>query len=199
VANTHAYNAWLHFVDNSKKAHYFYIWVMEYDQPFELAGVEEQAKKYQHFYSKSYAPGDMTVTGRSPYQTEYNNLAEYIRAYHNALINSAPASNAKGDFIPLLTLHIPAEGVSVTGVIKSFEAGAKRFNVAPPFTFDFMVIRNAHQITTNFTPSHVIRSTWSGAYVSSAPELKKKKNTKPAPKKKKHGGGLSIPHPGTNP
>lgn len=193
---THEYNAHLRYTDENNKNHYYYLWVMDYDQPFELAGSEEQSKKYQHFYAKSYAPGDMTVTGRSPYQTEYNNLAEYIREFHWRLINATPASNAKGDFIPMLKLVIPSEGISVHGLIKSFKAGARRFNVAPPFTFDFMVIKNDHQSTINFKSSYAIRSTWTGKLVAAVPEVKKKKKHHKHKPKKIDSKGI---HPGANP
>lgn len=194
---THNYNAHLRYTDEKGKDHYFYFWVMGYTQPFELAGTEEQSLKYKHFYAKSYAPGDMTVSGRAAYQTEYNNLSDYLRQFHMRLINSTPASNAQGDFIPTLKLVIPAEGVSVHGLVKSFKAGAKRFNVAPPFTFDFMVISNDHQASINFTSSYTIRDTWTGALVGTAhPQPKKKKHHKPAPKhihhrpRRKFGGSI---------
>lgn len=193
---THEYNAHLHYQDERKKDHYFYLWVMEYDQPFELAGSEEQSRRYQHFYPKSYAPGDMTVEGRSPYQTEYNNLGEFIREFHWRLINATPASNARGDFIPLLKFVIPAEGIIVHGLIKAFKAGAKRFNVAPPFTFDFMIINNYYQQSITFASSYVVRDTWAGNLVGSAhPQPKKKKHHKQGPKKIDNQGI----HPGTNP
>jgi hypothetical protein len=192
------YNAHLKYLDNSRKSHIFYLYVMEYDQPFELAGSEEQSLRYQHFYAKSYAPGDMNVMGRAPHQTQYNSLAEYIREFHWRIINASPASNAKGDFIPMLNLVIPVEGISVHGIIKSFTAGAKRFNVAPPFSFDFMVMKNDYQSTVNFQPSYTLRATWTGGLVGSATSVikpKKKKNHKPKPKKADQTGL----HPGANP
>lgn len=199
MAATHEYNAHFHYKDAHNKHHYFYFFVMDYDQPFELAGSEEQSKNYKHFYAKSYAPGDMTITGRSPYQTQYNNFAEYIREFHNRLVNHTGQSNAPGDFIPMLHLLIPSEGVDVYGLVKSFKAGARRFNVAPEFTFDFMVIKNqpADQYigVVGFAPSTAIKDNWSGKLVGTAhPQPKKKKNHKPAPKKITH-----KPHQGHGP
>lgn len=199
MTTKHEYNAHLHYKDEHKKNHYFYLWVMDYDQPFVLSGAEEQSKRYQHFYAKSYAPGDMTVSGRSPYQTQYNNLAEYIREFHNRLLNHTPASNAPGDFIPMLNFVIPSEGVDVHGIIKSFKAGARRFNVAPPFTFDFMVIKNVpadkYIGTVGFYPSTAIRDNWTGKLVgTSHPQPKKKKHHKPGPKTRTHKSHNT--HPG---
>src|SRR6476646_5017673 len=139
-AGPRQYNASMVYKDAKKKRHRFEFYIMSYTQPFELAGSHSQAKRYQHFYAKSYAPGDMSFVGRSVHQTQYNNFAEYVREFHNRILNATPASNAKGDFIPLVQLEIPLEGINVHGLVKSFVAGAKRFNVAPQFSFDFMVI-----------------------------------------------------------
>lgn len=200
MPTTHEYNAHLFYKDEKRRGHYFYLWVTDYDQPFELAGAEEQSKLYQHFYAKSYAPSDMTVMGRTPHQTHYNSLAEYIRIFQLRMVSATPASNAPGDFIPMLTLKIPSEGIDVQGFIKSFKAGAKRFNVAPEFTFDFVVIKNvpADQYigTVGFAPSTAIKNNWSGALVGTAhPQPHKKKNHKPGPKRlsqprRKYGGHI---------
>jgi hypothetical protein len=191
------YNASMQYRDAKKKKHRFEFYLMSYTQPFQLAGSHSQSRRFQHFYAKSYAPGDMSITGRSVHQTQYNNLAEYIREFHNRMLNATPASNAKGDFIPLIHLEVPVEGINVHGLIKSFKAGARRFNVAPQFTFDFTVIRTPMD-KTDWAASSAIHDTWSGHLVKWAhPQPKKKKHHKP---KHKHVSQPSRPtHPGQNP
>lgn len=166
--STHAYNASLSYTIN-KKRHLHLIWVMSYTQPFQLSGVEEQSRLYQHFYSKSYTPGDMAIVGRTPHQTEYNNLAEFIRGHHMTIMNNPGVNNNENNSIPLLRLEIPSEGISVRGVVKSFVAGAKRFNVAPEFNLDLMVIENELSNLEKIRAEYTVRNTWTGNFVGSAP------------------------------
>jgi hypothetical protein len=166
MAEVHDYNAYLRYRDLSGKIHIHKFWVMSYTQPFQLSGEEAQSKRFRHFYAKNYMPGDMTVVGRTPHQEGYNALAEFIRAHHMVLMNDPGANNKnKKDFIRLMMLAIPNEGVQFSGIIKSFSAGAKRFNVAPEYTFDMMVIHNHNSLS--FIPSYAIRRAWIGNLVPS--------------------------------
>jgi hypothetical protein len=132
-----------------------YLWVMEVEQTHELSGSTYQSQYYQHFYGKSYAPGPVTVNGRVPTQAHYDALAEFIRKHQLLLINQPGASNLLNPnpsdpySLPLLTLAVPSEGLNLEGYVTGFQGGAKRFNPAPPFNFDFVVINDAHSVGVN--------------------------------------------------
>lgn len=162
-----AYNSFLSYTPyNKKTALRFNMYVMEYSQPHVLSGTNQQSKLYQHFYPKSYSPGDISVIGRVVSQTDYDNLSVYIRNFHLSLMSAPGSSNAaNGEQIPLMTLYIDGEGINVQGIVKTFAAGAKRFNVAPQFTFDFTVIKDAHSANSDMIPGYAVRQMWTGAFV----------------------------------
>lgn len=166
-----AYNSFLKYTPIGKKTALRYnMYVMEYSQPHALSGSAQQSKLYKHWYPKSYSPGDITVVGRVRDQTDYDNLAVFIRGFHQSLMSAAGRSNAaNGNQIPLMRLYIDGEGVNIDGVIKSFKAGAQRFNVAPQFTFDFTVIKDSHSKNSDMVPGYALRQMWTGSFVDEGP------------------------------
>lgn len=162
-----AYNSYLSYTPIGKTTTLrFNMYVMEYSQPHALSGAAQQSKLFKHFYPKSYTPGDITVIGRVVSQDDYNNLAVFIRGFHLNLMNAGGSSNASnGEQIPLMHLYIDGEGINIDGLILSFEAGAKRFNVAPQFTFDFTVIKDAHSKNSDMIPGYALRQMWTGNFV----------------------------------
>lgn len=159
------YNASLIYKGRQGKNKGFGLWVMEYEQSHSLAGEEIQSTLFKRFYPRSYAPSPMTVKGRVRTQHRYEQLAKFIRDHQLYLIDTPGLSNAGKYQLPLLKLSIPSENVYVEGFIGSFQAGARRFNVAPEYTFDFFTIKDNHSANANIRPSHPIRMWWSGQII----------------------------------
>lgn len=152
----------------------FPLWVMGLEQIHELAGSTAQAKTYQHFYPRSYFPGAMMITGRVRNQKMYDDLAEFIRGHQLALVNnpvlesglSGSLTNRPGrETIPLLEFNFPEENLLLTGWITPFEAGAKRFNVAPEYTLTFVIASDRHSTNDSINASFAVRGWWSGAFL----------------------------------
>ncbi len=144
-------NAYLTF-STSQGQQRFNINVMEFYQTHALTGSEHQAHNHKHFYARSYAPGHVEVQGRTRTQDGYNRLAAYIRRHHRLMINQHGRHNVgtnRNKHLSLMTLGIPTENFYVAGWITSFEAGEKRFNPAPPFTFNFQVVQDKHSVRLN--------------------------------------------------
>lgn len=162
-----SYNAFLRYTTPKGKTLQYNMWVMEYSQPHQVSGNSSQARMYKHFYPKSYSPGDIAVTGRVRTQLDYNNLARYIRGHHEAMMAVPGGSNlSSGSILPLIKLFITAEGINVDGFVKSFQAGAKRFNVAPEFQFSFTVIKDAHSKNTDMRAGYAVRQLWTGSFIN---------------------------------
>lgn len=166
------FNAYLKFTPRNGKTETYNMWVMSYTQPHQLGGSPSQSKWYQHFYPRSYSPGAISVRGRVPYQTDYDNMARFIRTHHELMVGSAGLSNlgTQSSQIPLMSMGILGEGLYVEGLIGSFQAGAKRWNIAPEFTFDFMVIKDAHSKNTDMVGAYAVRSMWSGSWIDEGPK-----------------------------
>jgi hypothetical protein len=158
------FNAYLDFT-SPKGRQIYRLWIDEYIQVHTLAGTSSQSKLFSHFYPRSYSPGAISFKGKVPSQTDYNNLATYIRNHHELLMRSPGMSNLGTTQLPLMSMKIPSEGVTVVGVIERFTAGAKRFAVAPPFEFDFTVINDAHSKNTNIHPGFSKRAMWTGDFI----------------------------------
>lgn len=165
-----SYNSYLSYVPLGKKKQRYNMWVMEYSQPHAVSGSSSQSKMYKHFYPRSYSPGNISVIGRVRDQHDYNNLAIFIRKFHQNLMAAPGASNlSNGRQIPLMTLFIADEGINVQGIVGSFEAGAKRFNVAPEYRFDFTVIKDAHSKNTDMRAAYAMRRMWTGTFIDEGP------------------------------
>lgn len=165
-----SYNSYLKYTPIGKSALRYNMWVTEYSQPHALSGSSQQSKMYKHFYPKSYSPGDIAIIGRVRDQTDYNNLAIFIRKFHLELMSAPGASNAAGGKqVPLMTLYIQGEGLNVQGLVGSFQAGAKRFNIAPEFRFNFTVIKDAHSKNTDMHPAYSMRQMWTGNFIDEGP------------------------------
>lgn len=163
------YNATLSYPVATNKSKAFGIWIMKYEQGHRVGGSSAQSKWFKHFYPRGYAPGAITVTGRVPNQYTYDLLAEFVRGHQEFMIQSAGASNLSGrSQVPLLHLALPSENIYVDGWVDAFNAGAKRFNPAPEFTFEFSVIKDNHSKNYELTPSYALRAWWTGKTIDTA-------------------------------
>lgn len=135
------------------------LWIMEISQGHEIRGKGAQSLLFHHFYPTSYAAGPMKVKGRVPNQAHYDYLGQVIRSHQVMIANNRGATNTVAyNDLALLKLEIPSEGILVEGFIKKFNAGAKRFNPAPEFEFEFEVIRDRHWKSTPV--SRIVRDTF---------------------------------------
>lgn len=148
----------------------YQFWLEEIEQRHSLSGTSAQSQFFQHFYAKSYAPDPLQVTGRVRDQKQYDALAEYVRDHQILLVSTRGSNNpdvsAQKFQLPLMTLRIASEGLVYGGWIDSFEGGAKRFNVAPQFTFSFTTIEDRHSTNSKLVPSHALQSVFSGAFLT---------------------------------
>lgn len=166
------YNATLQYVaagsgsGKAGKQRQYRFWLTNLDQTHSLAGEVRQSLLWQHFYARSYAPSLLSVQGRVRTQAQYDDLAEFVRAHQRQLVLQPGRNNADDSSLALMRLDIPSEGLYYAGWVKSFPGGAKRFNPAPPFTFQFEVINDRHSSNSNLVPSSAIRSVWSGQFLS---------------------------------
>jgi hypothetical protein len=91
-------------------------------QPIALSAQKHQSRLYSQVYPRSYAPGNITVSGKCSSQTSYHELSLFIRKHQLAIINSPvtdrfarlSTGNTSG-FRRLLQLSIPTEGILVRG------------------------------------------------------------------------------------
>lgn len=161
-----AYNAAIKYVDTKGKLRGLGLWVMEYSQEHSLGGSSSQSRWFKHFYPRSYSPGAITVTGRVRTQQRYDQVSEFIRDHQQVMIQRAGYSNSgTKNQLPLMRLSIPFENLYVEGWVNSFAAGAKRFNPAPEFTLDFVVVKDNHSMNSEMRPASVLRSWWNGSII----------------------------------
>lgn len=179
----HNFNSYLQYTDDQTGIKQTYrMWTMEYTQPHTLAGADSQSKMYKHFYPRSYSPGEIAVTGRVPLQKDYDNLGEFVRKHHLVLMRSSGLSNVGiGAQLPLMRLAIPNEGIYVEGILKSFQAGAKRFAVAPQFTFNFTVVKDSHSKNANMNAGYALRNFWTGTFIDQGATINDVTNVDNAP------------------
>lgn len=161
----HHPNAVLRYYNEDDQLELMYLWVMSIEQGYGMAGTSASAKYYSHWYPLNFNMGPLVVTGRVPYQVDYNNLSEYIRRHQRLMASEAGYTNIKGDTehaLNLLRFELKSEGVFVDGFIKSFNARQKRFDVAPEFTFEFEVIKDGFQdiAVKDSMISHAISDAW---------------------------------------
>lgn len=159
------FNAALIYTPPGKNTLHYNMWVTEYSQPHTLAGTTAQAKLFKHFYPNSYAPGAISIKGRVPTQKDYNNLGTFIRNHHMLLMGLPGLSNAGSKQLPLMKLVVDGEGIVVEGFVESFDDGAQRFNVAPEFQLDIVVIKDLHSKNQDIIPAYAMRSAWIGRFV----------------------------------
>jgi len=141
------------------------LWVMDIYQTYGMAGSTSKAKYYQHWYPMNFSMGPMTIKGRVRTQTDYNNLAEFIRRHQRLMASESGQTNVKGDSqddLHFMRLEIKSEAIYVDGFIKSFKADHHRFNVAPEFEFNFEVMRDGFQdvVTGDANVSQALHDAW---------------------------------------
>lgn len=139
-------NGYLEYdIEGVVKRKLLYVDVLE--QPLTLSGATSQSRLTKSFYPRSYAPGDISVSGRCDSQEELQTLGAFIRDHQMALINVPNTTifnhidTTTPGFRLLLKLVISGESLGVRGFIGRFTVTKKGvFEPAPQFNFNFTVV-----------------------------------------------------------
>lgn len=142
------------------------FWIEEISTSFGMSGTTAQSRTLRQFMPHSITQPSIQVVGRAPNSFQYNRLASFVRASHwNALHTGQLArdgfvrhENIGGRTVTVPTIRLvirngstkafPYNGHTVKGVhvpwalegyVKSMKAGAKRFDQAPQFVFEFFI------------------------------------------------------------
>ena len=137
----------------------FKLWIEDLVLNFSMSGSFGQSRYRKQFYPKAFNQPTMIVQGKMPNQYEYNKLAAFIRESHFDALNQSNRKTAAGGSVPkfdkkTVTLRIKDAGdknppkrnlkgghlaLAFEGYIKNIEAGARKFQFAPDFQFEFVV------------------------------------------------------------
>lgn len=147
--------------------HYVHtLWITSIEQPHQITGTRKQSKHVAHWYPKSYAPGDLSVTIRNRTQRDYQRLANLVRLHHKMMTDTPGMrfSNKSGSTgrRHLMFLQIPSEDIYVRGWISTFTLTKKGVHdVAPEYTFSFFTAFDLY--SSDPIISHQIREWWNPA------------------------------------
>jgi hypothetical protein len=130
---------------------YIALWVYEVEAAFELAGSRAQSAGFRSFYPHNFVQPKLTVRGQTVNNFEYNKLSEFIRETQR----KAVYYDTRGLDAPVIGFTIYKGGVNTArgtkgshqqldldGFIPAFGRGARRFEFAHEFEFDFIVTRS---------------------------------------------------------
>lgn len=151
------------------------MWITDMASSFQMAGQTAQSRYYRQFFPHNFVQTAFTITGQTPNSYQYNRLAAFVRNSQRAnlvaeqIIHDQGAAGVplqgvnhtkSGVGIPtvtLLTKRVPNDskrnvkgghiGWNLQGYIKSMPAGAKRFDPAPQYKFDFIVAAASNNAT----------------------------------------------------
>lgn len=141
-----ATNAYLEYEADGTVYHHALI-IESLTQPLSVTGSTSQGRLSRQFYPRAHSPGDIQVTGRCLSQTEYQQLALYIRQHQRTLINTPGTimfnrtdTNSVG-YRRLMKLWVYREGILVRGFIPRFTISKRGvFDPAPQYNFNFTVV-----------------------------------------------------------
>jgi hypothetical protein len=146
---------------------YIKMWVTDFEMSFSVNGTVGQSRYRRQFFPKSFNQPTINVKGVMPNQKEYNRLASFIRECHFEALTgnqdlynlkdqqSGRAARGSSQSIQTVTLLIKNAGpageskplrnvkgrhraMQLDGYIKNIAAGARKFEFAPEFTFEFI-------------------------------------------------------------
>ena len=153
--NSDTWNAVLVTTDNQELK----LWIEDLVLNFSMSGTSGQSRYRRQFYPKAFNQPSMMVKGKMPNQFEYNKLAAFIRESHFDALNQTNRRTAEDGSQAVfdkktVTLHIKNAGegsrpkrnikgghivLAFEGYVKNIEAGARKFQFAPDFQFEFVV------------------------------------------------------------
>jgi hypothetical protein len=136
----------------------FVLWINELSQEHSLNLTSPQSRLNKQHYPRSYAPGDMSVSGQCPSQEDYQRLSLFIREHQQKLIGSPGNYFIKGQvgYDLLLQLDVASERISLKGFISSFKISKKGvFDPAPKYVFNFTPLVDTYDVG-NFRISNEI-------------------------------------------
>ncbi len=150
---------------------YIDLWVYEIASDFRMNGSRAQSAGHRDFYPRNFVQPSFMVRGQAPSNYQYNELAEFIRSTHLRAINylgdkytppaitfeldgsptyRLPKRNAHDDIVQVVTRtaegkrnlrgsHLP---MTLRGLVPKFGRGARRFEFAKDWEFEFVVTRS---------------------------------------------------------
>jgi hypothetical protein len=158
-------NATFSFYANNK--HFIHtLWVEQLEQPHQVTGSRHQSLHVNHWYPKSYAPGNLTITVRCSSQRDYQHLANFIRRHHRLMLETpglrfSGKANSTG-LRHLLLFRMPSENLTLRGWVPTFTLTKRGvFDPAPQYPIGFFVAIDP--LSSNPIISHQIREYWNPA------------------------------------
>lgn len=149
------------------------FWIEEIEANFGMTGQKAQSRNVREFMPHNVNQPSITVTGRTTNSFQYQRIASFVRVSHYNSLNMGnlgeevrtvvvgegeEQTRIKAQTVRLYVRAQPqgfpepwsgrhSKGAHsawmLEGYIKNFKAGAERFEVAPQFTFEFMVASSA--------------------------------------------------------
>lgn len=132
----------------SQGGQYLSLWVYEVEASFEMAGTRAQGKGHRDFYPHNFVQPALTIRGQTANNYQYNLLSMFVR--RTQLRGVFPAS---GDEAVTFVLdkggRDTARGTKgahqklvISGFIPAIAFGAKRFQFAHEYEFQFVVTKS---------------------------------------------------------
>lgn len=145
------------------KHHVHTLWIEAISQPHQVTGSRAQSVHQSHWYPRSYAPGDISITIRCRTQLDYQHLANFVRLHHRLMLETpglrfSGRANSIG-LRHLMLFRLPTEFITVRGWIPTFRI-AKRgvFDPAPQVEIPFFTAIDPY--SSDPIISHQIREWW---------------------------------------
>lgn len=174
-----------------------YLFVDEIETSWSLSGVASQTALSRTWQARNLVPGPLTITGTMMNQHEYDKLVEFVQAHHRHIVDSN--DNITDQFDPVMVpcvdfslfqpagpytyRHAPGHinppdsrikgrrPFSVAIAIKSVSAGHERFQQAPAFTLECVILQDYLQANTDVAFEIMEKMQWQqiyGAFASPA-------------------------------
>jgi hypothetical protein len=152
------------FVNQLNEDVWFYV--DDFEANFEVTGSTAQSKKTRQFYPHNMAQPSVTVTGVAPSNHFYNELASFVRAAQYYSVSgrelrmaglttqdyrTMTGPSGKPIYRPTMQFNLYARNQKsaphnklhlswkLEGYVKNIRAGGEKANVAPTFTFEFII------------------------------------------------------------
>lgn len=140
-----------------------HFWIEDIEANFAMAGSTAQSRHVRQFFPHNMVQPSIIVRGIAPNSYQYNRLANFVRQAQWDAVSGQELARAGIDLRgepdnPITTLNLtiragitglyPPTGRTVKGrhkawklegYVKSMSAGAKRFEQAPRFQFEFLI------------------------------------------------------------
>lgn len=127
------------------------LWVYEVEASFEMAGTKVQSAQLRDFYPHNFVQPALTVRGQTANNYEFNRLSEFLRSAQRRGVSFSEhgLDRPTVDFVLFGRGHNTARGhkgvhqrLRLEGIVPAFGRGAKRFEFAHDYEFDFIITKS---------------------------------------------------------